>query len=92
MATIVLPSALRLRHSDELPPEFETEAETVGAAFDALVSAHPPLREALFEEDGSLRSVVRVFVDEEALHAHGGWEAPLRRKSEIFLLIPIAGG
>lgn len=92
MATIVLPSALRLRQQSALPPEFHVEAETVGAAFDALVDAHPEIREALFEEDGSLRPVVRVFVDEEPLDADRGWESPLRSKSEIFLLMPIAGG
>lgn len=66
-------------------------AETVGAALDALVAAHPTVCEALFEEDGSLRSVVRVFVD-EALDPDLGWESPLRNKSEIYFLMPIAGG
>ena len=92
MTTIVLPSALRHRQQSALPSEFHIEAETVGAAFDALVAAHPAVREALFEEDGSLRSVVRAFVDEEPFDPDLGWESPLRDKSEIFFLMPIAGG
>ena len=92
MATIVLPSALRLRQSSALPVEFSIEADRLGDAFDALVSAHPELREALFEAGGGFRSVVRVFVDEEPVDEAAGLDTPLGAKSEVFLLMPIAGG
>ena len=91
MATIIIPSALRLRQSD-LPGEFEAQVNTVGEALRLLTDAFPGLNDALFQTDGTLRSTLRVFVDAESIDRLGGLETPLGGTREIFLLLPIAGG
>ena len=91
MATIIIPSALRLRQNN-LPGEFEVEAETVGDALRLLTETFPGLNDALFQTDGALRSTLRVFVDAESIDRLNGLETPLGRAREIFLLLPIAGG
>jgi molybdopterin converting factor small subunit len=92
MATIVLPAALRLRQSPEPPSEFEVEADTLADALEALIAAHPGVREAIFEPGGATRTDLRIFIDEEPVETGAGLDFPLRPRSEILLLVPIAGG
>lgn len=91
MATIIIPSTLRLREKG-LPGEFEVAAETVGGALRELTEAFPVLKDALFEPGGELRSTLRVFLDDEAIDRLHGLGSPLGHAREIFLLLPIAGG
>lgn len=91
MVTILIPSSLRLREKN-LPDQFKVEAETVGDALRTLIEAYPALNDAFFQADGTLRSTLRIFVDEEAIEQLHGLGTELGGAREIFLLLPIAGG
>lgn len=89
-ATIHIPSALR-RFTNE-QATLEVDAATVGAALDRLVADHPSIEKHLFTEDGSLRSFVNVYVNDEDVR-YGNKEATvLSDKDEVFIIPSIAGG
>jgi len=88
--TVQIPTPLR-RFTNE-QGEVEVEAGTVGEALRALTDRHPELARHLFTEDGTLRSFVNLFVnDEDARHLEG--QATPVRDGDTLLIIPsIAGG
>jgi molybdopterin synthase sulfur carrier subunit len=76
--------------------EVEVDVEpgaTFGDAFDALLEAHPELREEVLDEDGAIRDHIRVlrngdnpFVEDE------GHETILEEDDELALFPPVSGG
>ncbi len=85
--TVLLPYALREYAAGA--PELTLQAATVGAALDALVARHPPLRRHLFAEDGALRGHVRVYRNEQEVVDAGEAVA----EGDTIMIVPsIAGG
>jgi sulfur-carrier protein len=72
--------------------EIEVEGATVGEALADLTRRHPDLARHLYAADGSLRSFVNVFVnDEDVRHLDG--EGTAVAAGDTLLIIPsIAGG
>jgi len=68
------------------------EGATLGATLQALVAAHPELREQIFEADSSLRRWVNVYVDGADVRHLGGLETPTRDGIEVVILPAMAGG
>jgi ThiS family len=66
---------------------FEVEAETVADALRKL-----PVANLVFDERGTLRPLVNVYVDGVDVRDSGGIERPLRGSEEIRLVAAIAGG
>ena len=58
----------------------------------ALVAAHPELREQIFEADNTLRRWVNVYVDGADARHLGGLETPTRDGIEVVILPAMAGG
>ncbi len=82
MAVILLPSLLAREAGGE--GRFEIDAPTVRAALREL-----PVRDLLFDEHGTLRPLVNVYVD--SVQADD-LEAPLEAQTEIRLVAAVAGG
>ncbi|MFC6863677.1 ubiquitin-like small modifier protein 1 [Halomicroarcula sp. GCM10025817] len=66
---------------------------TVEAALDALLAAHPRLREEVLDEGGDLAPHIQVLVDGEDPFARGdGMETAVDPETELALFPPVSGG
>jgi sulfur-carrier protein len=72
--------------------EVQVEGVTVGDALKALDSAHPGLAERLFDEDGSLRRFVNVFVGEEDIRFLDGLGTAVPAGEVVSVVPAVAGG
>jgi len=89
--TINIPTPLRTytNGQDSVP----VSAGTVAAALEALVVAHPGLRNNLFGADGRLRSFVNVYLnDEDVRYLDKKEESPTSPSDELTIIPSIAGG
>ena len=83
MAVIVLPSLLASEAGGR--SRFEVEATSVEAALRAL-----PVHDLIFDEGGSLRPLVNVYLDGVDIRERGGLGAPA--DGEIRIVAAVAGG
>jgi hypothetical protein len=82
VAVVHLPGLLATEAGGQ--KEFEVEADTLGAALGAL-----PVRDLLFDEAGSVRALVHVYVDGER---ERDLTAALAPSATIRVVAAIAGG
>jgi len=82
MAVILLPSLLAREAGGE--GRFETDAPNVREALRGL-----PIRDLLFDERGTLRPLVNVYVDRTQID---DLETPLEAGTEVRLVAAVAGG
>ena len=85
MVVVVLPPILAAEAGGQT--RFEVEAATIREALGAL-----PVVDRLFDEQGSLRSLVNVYVDGVDVRERGGLTSPLTGTETIRLIGAIAGG
>ena len=85
MVVVVLPPILAAEAGGQ--SRFEVEATTVEEALGAL-----PVVDRLFDEQGSLRSLVNVYVDGVDVRERGGLSGQLAGAETIRLVGAIAGG
>ena len=83
--TVLLPGLLADQAGGR--KSFELEAPTVGAALRAL-----PVRDLLFDERGTLRPLVNVYVDGEDVRGLDGVDTPLPDGATLRVVAAIAGG
>jgi len=90
MPLVRVPTPLRPYTDDQ--KDVEVGADTVGGALAALVDRYPSVRTHLFDEAGTLRSFVHVFLgDQDVRDLHG--EATHLGADDRLLIVPsIAGG
>ena len=67
--------------------EFDVEGATLGEALRDL-----PLRDLLFDESGTLRPLVNVYVDRQDMRMRDGLDTALQGDEEIRIVAAIAGG
>jgi molybdopterin synthase sulfur carrier subunit len=72
--------------------EVEVEASSVQGVVDALESRYRGVKSRLCDEDGRLRSYVRVFVNGEDARALGDAGAALKSGDTVSIVPAIAGG
>ena len=72
--------------------EVEVEASSVQGLLDALESRYKGMKARLCDEEGRLRSYVRVFVNGEDARSLGEAAAPLRPGDTVSIVPAIAGG
>ena len=83
MVVVLLPSLLATEAGGQA--RFEVEAQTVGDALRQL-----PVQDLLFDERGTLRSLVNVYVGGVDMRERGGLEAPA--EGDIRVVAAVAGG
>ena len=83
MALVLLPRQLENEAGGRR--RFDVEAETLRAALEAL-----PVADLLFDERGTLRPLVHVFVD--GADARDELESPLAPAATVRIVAAIAGG
>jgi molybdopterin synthase sulfur carrier subunit len=72
--------------------EATVEAGTVGEALKALDAAHPGFADRLFDEGGSLRRFVNIFLGEEDIRFLEGLDTPVTPGSVLSIVPAVAGG
>ena len=70
----------------------EIEGTTVREILEHLQDEYPESKKALFEEDGTLRSFVNVYVNDVRISKESEWETMVQERDEVLLLPAIAGG
>jgi len=91
MATTVrIPTALRslTGGANEVP----VEGSTVGEVLKSLDAAHPGMAERLFDETGTLRRFVNVFVADEDIRFLDGLSTPVGEGQTVSIIPAVAGG
>jgi molybdopterin synthase sulfur carrier subunit len=72
--------------------EVSVEGATVAEVLKALDAAHPGFQDRLFDESGTLRRFVNVFVDEEDIRFLSGLDTEVRDRQVISIVPAVAGG
>ena len=72
--------------------EVEVDAANVQGVIDALEGKYKGIKSRLCDEDGRLRSYVRVFVNGEDARGLGDAKAPLKTGDSVSIVPAIAGG
>ncbi len=72
--------------------EVRVEAATAGEAVEALCTLHPGLRRHLYGPDGTLRSFVSVFVNDQDIRSHTRGATPVHPGDVVSIVPAIAGG
>lgn len=76
----------------EVPIDVEPGA-TFEDALDALLDAHPGLREEVLDEDGDIRDHIRVLHNGDNPFVEAdGYETTLAEGDELALFPPVSGG
>ncbi len=80
-----------LRRYTDFEGEVEVNAHTILEALNALVQRHPDLQPVLFEGNGRVRSVHRLYLNGDVLEIDE-MDRPLDAEDELGILTAIAGG
>jgi molybdopterin synthase sulfur carrier subunit len=72
--------------------QLEVDGATVGEVLDALVAAHPALRDQLFTPDGELNRFVNVYVNDQDIRYLQERATPVEPRDTLILLPAMAGG
>ena len=90
MAQLIIPTPLRKFTDGQ--GVFSEDAASVKELLAALAAQHPGLTPHLFEDSGSIRSFIRVYVGDEEIHALQGEDTALQAGDEVSIIPAIAGG
>lgn len=90
MTTVRIPTPLRSFTGGA--KEVEASGETVGAALGDLAQRFPDLKRHLFDDAGTLRAYVNVFVNDEDIRSLQGGATPLMPGDRVMIIPSIAGG
>jgi molybdopterin synthase sulfur carrier subunit len=90
MVTIRIPTTLRTLTGGS--SEVQVEGATVGEALANLDAAHPGFQDRLFDETGTLRRFVNVFLADDDVRYLDGVGTAVPEGSEISIIPAVAGG
>jgi molybdopterin converting factor small subunit len=90
MSAVRVPTPLR-PYTEGLK-EIEVQASTVGEALQRLAEQYPGLKAHLFDDQGSLRAYVNVFVNDEDMRGLQGEATPVASADRVTIIPSIAGG
>jgi len=88
--TVRIPTQLRSLTSGT--GEISVDGSTVGEVLKALDAAHPGFGERLFDEGGTLRRFVNVFVDDEDVRFLEGLDTAVADSQTVSIVPAVAGG
>ena len=88
--TIRIPTVLRKFAGGSA--SVQVAGSSVGQAIDQLTSDYPALKTHLFATDGSLRSFVNLYVDDEDVRHRDGVDTSLQGGEVLSIVPAVAGG
>lgn len=68
------------------------EGSTVGELMKNLTTKYSPLRKHLYSDDGSMRSFVNIYVNDEDIRYLQKEKTPVSEKDVVSIIPSIAGG
>ncbi len=90
MATVRIPTPLRkLTSEQEVVP---ADGETIGDVLKNLDVAYPGIGERIYDEQGTVRRFVNVFLNDEDIRFLQENATPVKDTDEISIVPAIAGG
>ncbi len=87
---VFIPTPLRSYTGDL--SQVDVEGSTVEEALRRLVTAHPGLREHLYDNDGAIRSFVNIYLNDDDIRYLSGESTTLGPGDAISIIPAIAGG
>jgi len=90
MAKIIIPTPLRKFTGNE--STFESKGKSVQSAVEELVTQNPDLKKHILNDDGSIRSFIRIYVGEDDINSLEKEATVLDEKSVVSIVPAIAGG
>lgn len=90
MAKIIIPTPLRKFTQNE--SSFETSQQSVADAIQALTETYPEVKKHLLDEQGKLRTFVKVYLGDEDIAVLEGDQTSISDQSVISIIPAIAGG
>jgi molybdopterin converting factor small subunit len=90
MARLIIPTPLRKFTGDK--SSFESKGNTVHEVIQELVTEHQGLKSQLFDQEGKLRSFVKVYVGDEDIQHLQKENTPVVNETIISIIPAIAGG
>lgn len=90
MATVIIPTPLRKFTNQQR--SFETDSTTLSGALDELVETYPEVKSNLLDEEGNVRSFIKIYIGDEEVKpdTNGGFK--LKEDTEVSIVPAIAGG
>jgi molybdopterin/thiamine biosynthesis adenylyltransferase/rhodanese-related sulfurtransferase/molybdopterin converting factor small subunit len=88
--TVVIPTPLRQFAGGK--SELSADAKTAAEALDALTKTFPELRDHLFNDRGTLRNFVNIYVGDEDVRHLDGLSTKVKDGDTIMIVPAIAGG
>lgn len=90
LTTIHIPTPLRKFTGGQAA--VGVQGNTVGEALAQLTEAFPSLQQHLYNEQGTLRSFVNIYLGDEDIRYLDGENTPLREGETLSIVPSIAGG
>jgi len=90
MATVRIPTQLRTLSGGAA--EVDVDGATVGEVLKALDVAHPGFAGRLFDDAGTLRRFVNVFVADEDVRFSDGLDTKVEAGQTVSIIPAVAGG
>lgn len=90
MAKIIIPTPLR--KFTEQAATYETDSFTVEQAIEDLVTQYPDLKNHLLDNQGRVRSFIKVFLGEDDIRSLQDEQTEIDDNSVISIVPAIAGG
>ena len=90
--SVIVRIPTQLRNLSGGDAEVSVEAATVAEALKALDAQHPGFGERLFDESGSLRRFVNVFVADEDIRFLDGLDTAVAEGQTVSIVPAVAGG
>ena len=90
MITLRIPSPLQPLAGNQV--DVLLDAKTVEHALDLLTTNHPALRRHLYDESGTLRGFVNIYLNEEDVRSLSGLHTTLSDGDLLTIVPSVAGG
>ena len=90
MAKVIIPTALRQYAGGQR--NVHADGATVGDVLHAVTTQYPDFGKQLFEGDGTLRSFVNVYRNDDDVRYIEGLHTPIADRDELSIIPAIAGG
>ena len=87
---VEMPSALRQFADNQ--DELDSDGKNVEEVLADLCSRFPELKQNLYEEEGSIRNFINIYVNDEAIRYSDGMQTGLKDGDRIQIVPSIAGG
>lgn len=90
MSKIIIPTPLRKFTGNTAT--VEVNASTIEKAFQALAGQYPEIKTHIFDDDGNIRSFMRIYLGDEDIQTLQKETTPIDENSVISIIPAIAGG